>query len=91
MNDTWERHQELQGRLKTFQHQYFDDHEQIENLHYDSKQCWIGLAKLFLDESESVTPVENIPLAAFLTRLAGIGKQRTNPSSRSRVLWLPVC
>jgi hypothetical protein len=68
MNDTWERHQELQGRLKTFQHQHFDDHEQIENLHCESKQCWIGLAKLFLDESESVTPVENIPLAAFLTR-----------------------
>jgi hypothetical protein len=73
MTDTWERHQELQGRLKTFQHQHFEDHVQIENIHYDSKQCWIGLAKLFLDESESVTLVENIPLIAFLTRRAGIG------------------
>jgi hypothetical protein len=51
MTTTWERHQELQGRLKTFQHQHFDDHEQIKNLHYDSKQCWLVLAKLFLDES----------------------------------------
>jgi hypothetical protein len=33
----------------------------------------IGLAKLFLDESESMKPVENIPLAAFLARRAGIG------------------
>jgi hypothetical protein len=57
MNTTWERHQELQGRLATIQHQHFDDHDQIENLHYDSEQCWDGLAKLFLDESESVTPV----------------------------------
>jgi hypothetical protein len=73
MTDTWERHQELQGRLQTFQHQHFDDHDQIDNLHYDNKQFWIGLAKLFLDESESVTPVESIPLAAFLTRQAGIG------------------
>jgi hypothetical protein len=73
MTNTWEIHQELQGRLKTFQHQHFDDHKQIDNLNYDSKQCWIGLAKLFLDESESVTPVENIPLEAFLTRRAGIG------------------
>jgi hypothetical protein len=73
MNNTWERHQELQGRLKTFQQQHFDDHDKIENLHYDSKQFWIGLAKLFLDESESVIPVENIPLTAFLTRRAGIG------------------
>jgi hypothetical protein len=73
MTNTWEMHQELQGRLKTFQHQHFNDHEKIENLHYDSKQCWIGLAKLLLDESESVTPVENTPLAAFLTRRAGIG------------------
>jgi hypothetical protein len=39
MTDTWERHQELQGRLKTFQHQHFADHDQIKNLHYDSKQC----------------------------------------------------
>jgi hypothetical protein len=73
MNDMCKRHHELQGRLKTFQHPNFDHHEQIENLHYDSKQCRIGLAKLFLDESESVTPVENIPLEAFLTRRAGIG------------------
>jgi hypothetical protein len=49
---TWESHQELQGRLKKFQHQHFDDHKQIENLHYNSKQCWIGLEKLFLYESE---------------------------------------
>jgi hypothetical protein len=42
-------------------------HNQIDNLLYNSKQCCIGLAKIFLDESESVTPVENIPLAAFLT------------------------
>jgi hypothetical protein len=68
MTNTWERHQELQGKIKIFQQQHFDDHDQIENLHYDSKQCWIGLAKLFLHESESVIPVENIPLAAFLTR-----------------------
>jgi hypothetical protein len=73
MTSTWERHQELQGRLKTFKQQHFDDHNQIENLHYDSKKCWIGHAKLLLDESESVIPVENIPLAAFLTRRAGIG------------------
>jgi hypothetical protein len=73
MNDTWERHQELQGRLNTSQHQHFDDHEQIDNLHYDSKQCWIGLENIFFYESESVSPVENIPLAAFLTRRAGIG------------------
>jgi hypothetical protein len=73
ITNTRERHQELQGRLKTFQHQHFNDHDQIENLHYDSKQCWIGLAKIFLDESESVTPVENPPVAAFLTRRAGIG------------------
>jgi hypothetical protein len=73
MTTTWESHQELQGRLKTFQHQHFNDHEQIENLHYDTKQCWIGLPKLFLDASESVTPVENTPLAAFLTGRAGIG------------------
>jgi hypothetical protein len=65
MNNTWERHQEFQGRLKTFQHQHFNDHEQIENLHYDSKQCWIGLPKLFLDESESVTPVETYPWQRF--------------------------
>jgi hypothetical protein len=70
---TWERHQELQIRLNTFQHQHFDDHEQMKNLHYDSKQCWIGLAKLFLDESESSTLVENTPLAAFLTIRVGIG------------------
>jgi hypothetical protein len=70
---TWERHHELQGRHKTFQHQHFEDHMQIENIHYDSKQCWIGLAKLFLDESESVTLFENTALAAFLTRRAGIG------------------
>jgi hypothetical protein len=72
MITTREMHQELQGRLKTFQHQHFDDHEQIENPQYDSKQFWIGLAKLFLDESESVTPVGNTPLAAFLTRRAEI-------------------
>jgi hypothetical protein len=46
MTTTWERHQELQGRLKTFQHQHFDDREQIENLHYDSKQCLIGPRKI---------------------------------------------
>jgi hypothetical protein len=63
MSNTWERHKELQRRLKKFQHQHFDDHDQIANLHYDSKQCWIGLTKLFLDKSESVTPVEKIPLA----------------------------
>jgi hypothetical protein len=73
MINTWERHQELEGRLKTFQHHNLNDHEQIENLHYDSKQCWIGLAKLFLDESESVTPVKNTPLAGFLRIRAGIG------------------
>jgi hypothetical protein len=73
MTATWEIHQELQGRLKTFQHQHFDGHEQVEKLHYDIKQCWMGLAQLFLDEIESVTPIENTPLAAFLTRRAGIG------------------
>jgi hypothetical protein len=73
MTNMWERHQEIQGKLKTFQHQHFEDQAQIENLHYDSKQCWIRLSKLFLDESESVTPVENIMLAAFLTRRLGIG------------------
>jgi hypothetical protein len=73
MTDTWERHQELQGRRKALQHQHFDYNDQIDNLRYDSKQCWIGLAKLFLDESESVTPVENITVAAFLTRRACIG------------------
>jgi dGTP triphosphohydrolase len=51
MATTWERHQELQGILKTFQHQHFYDHERIANLHYASKHCWNGLAKLFLDES----------------------------------------
>jgi hypothetical protein len=44
MTNTWERHQKLQRRLKTFQQQHFDDHDQIENLHYNSKKCWIGLA-----------------------------------------------
>jgi hypothetical protein len=73
MTNTWGRHQELQGRLKTFQQQHFDDHDQIENLQYNRKKCWIGLAKTFLDESESLIPVENISLAAFLTRKAGIG------------------
>jgi hypothetical protein len=72
MSTTLERHQELQGRLKKFQHQHFDYHEQIDNIHYDSKQWWLRLANLFLDESESVTKVENTPLAAFITRRAGI-------------------
>jgi hypothetical protein len=71
--NTWEIHQELQGRLKTFQQQHVDDHDQIENLHFDSKQCWIVLAKLFLDGCESVILVENIPLTEFFTRRAGIG------------------
>jgi hypothetical protein len=75
MQTIWERRQELQGRLKTFQHQQFDEHEQIYNLHYNSKQCCTGPPKLYLDECESVTPVENTPLEAFLTRRAGIGKQ----------------
>jgi hypothetical protein len=73
MTNTSERHQEIQGKLKTLQHQHFNDHDQIENVHFDSKQCWIGLAKMFLDERELATPVENIPLAALLTRREGIG------------------
>jgi hypothetical protein len=55
-----------------FQHQHYNVHKQIENIYYDNKKYWIELTKLFLDESDSVTPVENTPFAAFLKIKAGI-------------------
>jgi hypothetical protein len=46
-----EKHSGLNERLHTFQLKHFENRQQIGNLNYESKRCWINLAEQYVNKA----------------------------------------
>jgi hypothetical protein len=75
MHNIWERHLELQGRLRQNQLMHFDNREQKDNLIYDtgSQICWASLAEMYLQEADYPPLPEQNALTQYLASRQGVG------------------
>jgi hypothetical protein len=46
------RHNDLRRKLHEFQERHMDRREHIQILQHNSQQCWVSLARLYLDEAK---------------------------------------
>jgi hypothetical protein len=68
------RHTELKPLLHLFKQKHFDSPDTVNELRYDSQKCSTALAKLFLDEAESIIPsTYNDLVPRYLTTRVIIG------------------
>jgi hypothetical protein len=68
------RHPELQLILHRFQQKHLQSPDTVNGIRYDSQTCLTALAKIFLDEAESILPsTDNELLPRYLKTRAGIG------------------
>jgi hypothetical protein len=69
----WERHLELQGRLRRDQTLHFYHRETINNLIYDTQRCWASLSEIYIHEAECPPLMEQNALAKYLASRLGVG------------------
>jgi hypothetical protein len=73
MDKIWVRHSDSQVHLHEFQLTHFYDRDIIDNLRYNSQQCWASLAEVYLNEAELPPLAEQNALARYLEARYGIG------------------
>jgi hypothetical protein len=69
----WEKHTGLVERLHDFQAKHFENRQQIGNLNYESKGCWVNLAEQYINEASSPIQSEIYTLSEFLGARNGVG------------------
>jgi hypothetical protein len=52
-DEMWQTHSALTERLHNFQAIFFENRQQIGNLNYKGKMCWVNLAEQFINEASS--------------------------------------
>jgi hypothetical protein len=62
----WEKQSGLIERLQTFQLKHFENRQQIRNLNYESKKCWVNLAEKYINEASSPIISEIYTLSELL-------------------------
>jgi hypothetical protein len=69
----WEKRTGLIERLHDFQAKYFENRQQIGNLNYESKRCWVNLTEQYINEASSPIRSEIYTLSKFLGEENGVG------------------
>jgi hypothetical protein len=72
-DEMWEKHTGLTGLLHDFQAKHFENRQQIGNLNYESKRCWVNLAEQYINEASSPIRAEIYTLSEFLGAINGVG------------------
>jgi hypothetical protein len=72
-DEIWETHSGLIERLHIFQLKHFENRQQIGNLNYESKRCWVNLAVQYIKEASSPIRSEIYILSEFLGARNGVG------------------
>jgi hypothetical protein len=72
-DEIWEKHSGLIERLHTFQLKHFENRQQIGNLNYESKTCWVNLAEQYINEASSPIRSEIYTLSGLLGARNGVG------------------
>jgi hypothetical protein len=65
-DEIWEKHTGLIERLHNFQPIFFENRQQIGNLNYKSKICWVNLAEQYIKEASSPIRSEIYTISKFL-------------------------
>jgi hypothetical protein len=71
-DEMWEKHIGLTERLHNFQAKHFENRQQIVNLNYESKRCWVNLAEQCINEASSPIRSEIYTLSEFLGARNGV-------------------
>jgi hypothetical protein len=69
----WEKHLGLIERLHTFQLKHFENRQQIGNLNYESKRCWVNLVEQYINEASSPIRSKIYTLSEFFGARNGVG------------------
>jgi hypothetical protein len=72
-DEMWEKHTRLIERLHDVQATHFENRQQIGNLNYERKRCWVNLAEQYINESSSPIRSEIYTLSEFLGARNGVG------------------
>jgi hypothetical protein len=72
-NEIWEKHTGLIDRIHDFQSKHFENRQQIGNLNYESKICWVNLAEQYINKASSPIRSEIYTLSKFLGARNGVG------------------
>jgi hypothetical protein len=72
-DEIWEKHTGIIERLHNCQSKHFENRQQIRNLNYESKICWVNLAEQYIKEASSPIRSEIYTLSGFLGARNGVG------------------
>jgi hypothetical protein len=72
-DEMWEKHTGLTEPLHDFQVKHFENRQQIGNLNYKSKRCWVNLEEQYINEASSPIRAEIYTLSKFLGARHGVG------------------
>jgi hypothetical protein len=73
-DEMWEKHTGIIERLHDFQAKHFENRQQIGNLNYEIKRCWLNLAEKYINEASSPIRSEIYTLSKFLDARNGVGR-----------------
>jgi hypothetical protein len=65
-DEIWEKHTGLTELLHDFQTKPFENRQQIGNLNYESKRCWVNLAEQYMNKGSSPIRADIYTLSEFL-------------------------
>jgi hypothetical protein len=68
----WEKHTGLTERPHDFQEIFLENRQQIGNLNYESKRCWVNLAEKYINEASSPIRAEIYTLSEFVGARNGV-------------------
>jgi hypothetical protein len=72
-DEMWEKHIGLTERLHGFQTKHFENRQQIVNLNYESKMCWVNLGEQYFNEASSPIRSEIYTFSELLGARNGVG------------------
>jgi hypothetical protein len=72
-DEMWEKHSGLTERLHDFQANHFENRQQIRNLNYESKRCWVNWTEQYINEASSPIRADIYTLSKFLGARNGVG------------------
>jgi hypothetical protein len=65
-DEIWEKHTGIIDRLHGFQSKHFENRQQIGNLNYESKRCWVNLVEQYINKALSPIRSEIYALSEFV-------------------------
>jgi hypothetical protein len=67
------RHNDLRSKVHEVQERHMERREHIQTLQHNSWQCWVSLAKLYLDEAENRIETDTHLLEQYSQVRVGVG------------------